>query len=95
MQKLGGQEGRYYLVSDDAIHRLYITHNSRVEVVDSNTGKPIGATTGLKGTHGVARNLDGKIEDISSGAEKYYRRLRPGEPSSDVLVLFHHLRVLL
>ncbi|MGA8273705.1 MAG: YncE family protein [Candidatus Sulfotelmatobacter sp.] len=66
--KLGGQGGWDYLVSDDAAHRLYITHNSRVEVVDSRTGKPVGAITGLKSTHGVALNPDGKTGYISDGA---------------------------
>jgi len=66
--KLGGQGGWDYLVSDDAAHRLYIAHNSRVEVIDSSTGKPIGAVTGLKSTHGVALNPDGKIGYISDGA---------------------------
>jgi len=66
--KVGGQGGWDYLVSDDAAHRLYITHNSRVEVIDSSTGKPIGAVTGLKSTHGVALNPDGKIGYISDGA---------------------------
>jgi YVTN family beta-propeller protein len=55
-------------LSDDAAHRLYITHNARVEVVDSSTGKPIGAITGLKSTHGVAVNPDGKTGYISDGA---------------------------
>jgi YVTN family beta-propeller protein len=66
--KLGGQGGWDYLLSDDAAHRLYITHNSRVEVVDSATGKPIGAITGLKSTHGVTLNPDGKTGYISDGA---------------------------
>jgi YVTN family beta-propeller protein len=66
--KIGGQGGWDYLLSDDAAHRLYITHNSRVEVVDSETGKVIGAITGLKGTHGVALNPDGKTGYISDGA---------------------------
>jgi DNA-binding beta-propeller fold protein YncE len=66
--KLGGQGGWDYLLSDDAAHRLYITHNSRVEVVDSSTGKPVGAITGLKSTHGVALNTDGKTGYISDGA---------------------------
>ena len=66
--KLGGQGGWDYLLSDDAAHRLYVTHNSRVEVVDTTTGKPIGAITGLKSTHGVALNPDGKIGYISDGA---------------------------
>ena len=66
--KIGGQGGWDYLVSDDAAHRLYVTHNARVEVVDSTTGKVIGAITGLKSTHGVALNTDGKTGYISDGA---------------------------
>jgi len=66
--KLGGQGGWDYLLSDDAAQRLYITHNSRVEVVDTVTGKPIGAITGLQSTHGVALNPDGKTGYISDGA---------------------------
>jgi DNA-binding beta-propeller fold protein YncE len=66
--KIGGQGGWDYLVSDDAAHRLYVTHNSRVEVVDTQTGKIIGAVSGLKSTHGVALNPDGKTGYISDGA---------------------------
>ncbi len=66
--KLGGQGGWDYVVSDDAAHRLYVTHNARVEVIDSKTGKPVGAITGLKSTHGVALNPDGKTGYISDGA---------------------------
>ena len=39
-----------------------------MEVVDSTTGKPVGAVTGLKSTHGVALNTDGKTGYISDGA---------------------------
>jgi len=66
--KIGGQGGWDYLLSDDAAHRLYVTHNSRVEVVDTAVGKPIGAITGLKSTHGVALNTDGKTGYVSDGA---------------------------
>ncbi len=65
---IGGQGGWDYLLSDDAAHRLYVTHNARVEVVDTTTGKAIGAITGLKSTHGVALNPDGKTGYISDGA---------------------------
>ena len=50
--QLGGEGGWDYLLADGAAHRLYITHGPRVEVVDMQTGKAIGAITGLKGTHG-------------------------------------------
>src|ERR1700691_4854413 len=66
--KLGGEGGWDYLLIDAAAHRLYVTHNSRVEVVDTTTGKPIGAITGLKSTHGVALNPDGTTGYISDGA---------------------------
>jgi YVTN family beta-propeller protein len=66
--KVGGQGGWDYLLSDDSAHRLYITHNSRVEVIDTETGKLIGAVIGLKSTHGVALNPDGKTGYISDGA---------------------------
>jgi YVTN family beta-propeller protein len=66
--KIGGQGGWDYLLSDDGSHRLYIAHNSRVEVVDSATGKPLGAITGVKSTHGIALNPDGKVGYITDGA---------------------------
>ncbi|MDR3725011.1 MAG: YncE family protein [Terracidiphilus sp.] len=65
---IGGEGGWDYLVADAPAHRLYITHNARVEVVDTSTGKPIGAITGLHGTHGVALLPDGKLGYISDGA---------------------------
>lgn len=66
--KIGGEGGWDYLLSDDAAHRLYVTHGTRVEVVDTTTGKPLGAVTGMKSTHGVALNPDGKTGYISDGA---------------------------
>jgi YVTN family beta-propeller protein len=65
--KVGGEGGWDYLVADSSAHRLYITHGGRVEVLDSATGKSIGAITGLKGTHGVALDGDGKFGYISDG----------------------------
>ena len=65
---IGGQGGWDYLVADGTAHRLYVTHNSRVEVVDTSTGKVLGAVTGMKSTHGVALDPDGKTGYISDGA---------------------------
>src|ERR1700677_607725 len=65
--KIGGEGGWDYLVADSSAHRLYITHGGRVEVLDSVTGKSIGAITGLKGTHGVALDDSGKFGYISDG----------------------------
>lgn len=66
--KIGGEGGWDYLLSDDANHRLYVTHGPRVEVLDTASGKPVGAVTGLKSTHGVVLNPDGKTGYISDGA---------------------------
>lgn len=65
--KIGGTGGWDYLIADPAAHRLYVTHNQRVEVIDEKTGKLIGAITGLKGTHGVALDPEGKYGYVSDG----------------------------
>jgi YVTN family beta-propeller protein len=63
--KVGGEGGWDYLTSDAGAHRLYVTHGTRVEVLDATTGKPIGAVTGLKRTHGVALDAAGKYGYIT------------------------------
>jgi YVTN family beta-propeller protein len=65
--KIGGEGGWDYLVADSTAHLLYVTHGPRVEVIDTQTGKPVGAITGMKGTHGVALDGDGKLGYISDG----------------------------
>ena len=65
--KIGGAGGWDYLLADPGAHRLYVTHGPRVEVLDTDTGKVVGAITGLKGTHGVALDPDGKFGYISDG----------------------------
>jgi len=65
--KVGGEGGWDYLVADSSAHRLYMTHSTRVDVLDTTTGKSMGAITGLKGTHGVAFDDSGKFGYISDG----------------------------
>ena len=65
--KIGGTGGWDYLLADPSAHLLYLTHGPRVEVVDTSTGKPVGAITDLKGTHGVALDPDGRFGYISDG----------------------------
>jgi DNA-binding beta-propeller fold protein YncE len=65
---IGGEGGWDYLAVDTAAHLLYLTHGTRVEVVDTKTGKAVGAITGLKGTHGVAFDAEGKYGFVSEGA---------------------------
>ena len=65
--KIGGTGGWDYLLADPGNHRLYVTHGTRVEVLDTGTGKVVGAISGLKGTHGVALGPDGRFGYISDG----------------------------
>jgi YVTN family beta-propeller protein len=65
--KIGGDGGWDDLHVDSSAHRLYITHGARVDVLDTQTGKLIGAVTGLHGTHGVALDTAGKFGYISDG----------------------------
>ena len=51
---VGGEGGWDYLAADPNARRLYVTHGTKVEVLDLDTGKPIGAIPGTAGAHGVA-----------------------------------------
>jgi YVTN family beta-propeller protein len=64
--KVGGEGGWDYLAVDPNAPRLYITHGTRVEVIDTGSGKPVGDITGLKGVHGVVFD-SGKNGYISDG----------------------------
>jgi YVTN family beta-propeller protein len=64
---IGGEGGWDYLAADPGAHRLYVTHGTRVEVLDTTSGKVIGAITGLKGIHGVAFDDTGKFGYITDG----------------------------
>jgi DNA-binding beta-propeller fold protein YncE len=65
--KIGGDGGWDYMHVDPSAHRLYIAHGPRVEVVDTRTGKLVGAITGLHGTHGIAFDASGQYGFISDG----------------------------
>lgn len=65
--KIGGDGFWDYLTVDSAAHRLYITHGTRVEVIDTTSGKVAGQVTGLKAIHGVALDDAGKFGYISDG----------------------------
>ncbi len=65
--KIGGDGGWDYLLADPPAHRLYITRGPQVLVVDTITGKQVGAIAGLHGTHGIALDNAGKFGYISDG----------------------------
>ncbi|GGF43351.1 hypothetical protein GCM10011611_57250 [Aliidongia dinghuensis] len=52
--RLGGADHWDYLTLDAARHRLYIGHDTEVTVVDSLSGKRLGAISGLAAAQGVA-----------------------------------------
>src|ERR1700748_53079 len=66
--KIGGEGGWDYLLADPSAHVLYVTHGPRVEILDTKTGKSVGALTGFKSTHGVALDPAGKFGYVSDGA---------------------------
>ena len=51
---IGGEGGWDYLTADAAARRLYVTHNTQVEVLDLDSGKKLGVVAGIAGAHGVA-----------------------------------------
>jgi DNA-binding beta-propeller fold protein YncE len=51
---LGGDGSWDYIVPDPPNHRVFIGRQTRLMVVDENTGKLLGEVTGIKGAHGTA-----------------------------------------
>src|SRR5579872_469567 len=52
--KIGGAGRWDYSYSDSANHRLYISHGTQTDVVDTATDKLVGTIPGTTGVHGVA-----------------------------------------
>jgi YVTN family beta-propeller protein len=65
--KLGGEGFWDYLLADPSAHHLYLTRGAHVDVLDTQTGKPIGSIASLHGTHGIALDNAGKFGYISDG----------------------------
>src|SRR5229473_8712689 len=51
---LGGEGGWDYIVPDPPNHRLFIARQTRVMVVDEDSGKLLGEVSGIQGAHGTA-----------------------------------------
>lgn len=56
--KIGGAGSWDYVYVDSANHRLYVSHGTQTEVVDTSTDKVIGAIPGTNGVHGIAIAAD-------------------------------------
>src|SRR5512141_3009843 len=52
--RVGGDGGWDYLTVDVAARRLYVTHSTRVVVLDADSGERIGEIPNTPGVHGVA-----------------------------------------
>src|SRR5436190_19229792 len=52
--EVGGEGGWDYLIADADAHRLYVSHATKVVVLDTETDKVVGEIPGLKNVHGVA-----------------------------------------
>jgi YVTN family beta-propeller protein len=52
--RIGGESRWDYVYCDSARQRLYVSHGTRVEVIDTRSGKPVGAIPDTPGVHGVA-----------------------------------------
>lgn len=52
--KIGGTGGWDYLAVDPEAKRVYASHGTQVEVVDTGSGKVVGQITQLHGVHGIA-----------------------------------------
>lgn len=65
--QIGGDGFWDYMTMDSAAHRLYITHGTAVDVVDTDSGKVVGHVEGMHGIHGVALDDAGKYGYVSDG----------------------------
>ena len=51
---IGGEGGWDYLAVDAENRRLYVSHSSRVEVLNADTHEKVGEISNLQGVHGIA-----------------------------------------
>jgi YVTN family beta-propeller protein len=51
---IGGEAGWDYLSIDPAAHRLYVTHGTKIDVIDLQTDTPAGEIADTPGVHGFA-----------------------------------------
>jgi len=65
--KLGGEGGWDYLTVDAVARRLYVSHSTKVTVLDADTGKTVGEVQNLSGVHGIALAGDLGRGFISNG----------------------------
>ena len=66
---IAGEGGWDYLFADSANRLLYVSHSTQVDVIDLDSGKPVGTITGMKRIHGIAVAQDIGRGFISDGGD--------------------------
>ncbi len=66
---VAGEGGWDYLYADSGSRMLYVSHNTQVDVIDMDAGKPVFAITGMKHIHGIAVAHDLGRGFISDGGD--------------------------
>ncbi len=64
-----GSGGFDYIVFERAAGRLYVSHGSRVEVLEAASGKVVGTVEGTPGVHGVAIVPEMKLGFTTNGGD--------------------------
>jgi YVTN family beta-propeller protein len=65
--RIGGEARWDYLAVDGVRHRLYVSHGTRTEVVDTETNRLVGTIADTPGVHGIAIAQDLGLGFISDG----------------------------
>jgi YVTN family beta-propeller protein len=64
---IGGEARWDYLSIDSAAHRLYVSHATQTEVIDTQTDQVVGTIADTTGVHGIAIAADLGLGFISDG----------------------------
>jgi DNA-binding beta-propeller fold protein YncE len=64
---IGGEARWDYLTVDSAAHRLYVSHATQTEVIDTRTDQLVGTIADTAGVHGIAIAADLGLGFISDG----------------------------
>ena len=66
---ISGSEGWDYITVDGIGHRIYVSHSTRVNVLDADTGAAVGTIENTPGVHGIAIARKQKHGFTSNGKE--------------------------
>lgn len=64
-----GEGGWDYLYADSGSRMLYVSHNTQVDIIDMDAGKPVFVISGMKHIHGIAIAQDLGRGFISDGGD--------------------------